>query len=46
MPKYLIGESSRIYRIVLELLANSLKFTAEGEVNVIGRLIKKLKKML
>ncbi|HEV2524141.1 MAG TPA: ATP-binding protein, partial [Gammaproteobacteria bacterium] len=44
MPKYLMGDSGRIYRIVLELLANALKFTAQGEVNVIATLVKKTTK--
>lgn len=44
IPKYLMGDSGRIYRIILELLANALKFTAEGEVNVIATLVKITKK--
>ncbi len=38
---YLIGDSIRIYRIILELLGNSLKFTQEGQVNVYAKLTKK-----
>jgi len=38
IPKYLIGDSVRIYRVVLELLVNSLKFTQEGHVNVFAKL--------
>jgi two-component system aerobic respiration control sensor histidine kinase ArcB len=46
IPKYVIGDSFRIYRIVLELLANALKFTKRGEVNVIATLVKKTTKNL
>ncbi|HXH54865.1 MAG TPA: histidine kinase dimerization/phospho-acceptor domain-containing protein [Gammaproteobacteria bacterium] len=46
IPKHVIGDSFRIYRIVLELLANALKFTTRGEVNVIATLVKKLRKTL
>lgn len=34
IPKYLIGDPIRIYRIILELLVNALKFTKEGTVSV------------
>ncbi len=41
IPKYIIGDPVRIYRIALELLANALKFTSTGEVNIFARLGKK-----
>lgn len=44
LPKYLMGDSGGIYHIVLELLANALKFTAQGEVNVITTVVKRTKK--
>ncbi|HAT3877889.1 TPA: PAS domain-containing protein [Legionella pneumophila] len=34
IPKYLIGDSIRIHRILLELLANSLNFTDSGFVKL------------
>jgi two-component system, OmpR family, aerobic respiration control sensor histidine kinase ArcB len=34
IPPCLIGDSKRIYRIVLELVANALKFTAQGNVTL------------
>jgi two-component system, OmpR family, aerobic respiration control sensor histidine kinase ArcB len=41
IPSYLIGDATRIYRIVLELLGNALKFTHEGMVAVSAKLYKK-----
>ncbi len=41
IPKYLIGDSVRIYRIVLELIVNALKFTKKGHVSVFAKLGKK-----
>ena len=41
IPKHLIGDPMRVYRIVLELLANALKFTAKGQVDVYVDLMKK-----
>ena len=38
---YLIGDPVRIYRIILELLGNALKFTQQGRVNVYAKLAKK-----
>ncbi len=34
IPLFLMSDPTRIYRIILELLSNALKFTEEGEVNV------------
>jgi two-component system, OmpR family, aerobic respiration control sensor histidine kinase ArcB len=34
IPPCLTGDSKRIYRIVLELVANALKFTAQGNVTL------------
>ena len=40
IPKYVIGDSVRIYRIVLELVGNALKFTQIGHVKVYAKLVK------
>ncbi|WP_010597020.1 sensor histidine kinase [Rickettsiella massiliensis] len=37
---YLIGDPDRVQRIVLELITNALKFTEQGKVTLIVRLIK------
>ena len=41
IPKYLIGDPLRIYRIILELLSNALKFTSEGQVNIYAQWLRK-----
>lgn len=41
IPKYLIGDPVRIYRIVLELLVNALKFTSKGQVEVLVKTVEK-----
>jgi len=41
LPEHLIGDPGRIYRIVLELLSNSLKFTKKGHVSVSAKLSKR-----
>jgi two-component system, OmpR family, aerobic respiration control sensor histidine kinase ArcB len=41
IPLSLIGDPIRIYRIVLELLANALKFTLKGKVSISTELAKK-----
>lgn len=41
IPENLIGDPARIYRIILELLVNALKFTKNGHVNVFVKLGKK-----
>lgn len=41
IPNYFIGDPVRIYRILLELLANALKFTPTGAVNLLVRFVKK-----
>lgn len=40
IPSYLMGDHVRIYRIMLELIANALKFTQEGHISVSARLVK------
>lgn len=40
IPKYIIGDSVRIYRIVLELLVNALKFTQHGKILISVKLVK------
>jgi len=40
VPTCLVGDPVRIYRIVLELLANALKFTQEGYVRIAAKLAK------
>jgi two-component system aerobic respiration control sensor histidine kinase ArcB len=40
IPRYVIGDSTRIHRIVLELIANGLNFTKHGSVKLITQLAK------
>lgn len=46
LPHSLIGDPVRIYRVILELLANALKFTPTGHVNIVASLEKKEKQDL
>jgi len=41
IPQYLISDPIRIYRILLELVVNALKFTDHGYINVNAKLAKK-----
>jgi len=41
IPQCLVGDLIRIYCIILELLANALKFTNQGEVNIVATLARK-----
>jgi signal transduction histidine kinase len=41
IPKTLIGDSGRIYRILLELLSNAFRFTKQGKVDILIKLAKK-----
>lgn len=34
LPKYFVGDSMRVHRIVLELVTNALNFTSEGTIKV------------
>ncbi len=38
IPKYLLGDPTRIYRVALELITNALKFTQIGHVKIAARL--------
>lgn len=40
IPRYLLGDSTRIHRIVLELIANALNFTERGSVRLAAKLVK------
>lgn len=44
IPQYLIGDSVRIHRIVLELLANALNFTDTGFVRLSAKLARRQKR--
>jgi PAS domain S-box-containing protein len=44
IPPYLISDPIRIYRIILELLVNALKFTRQGYVRVVATLGEKIEK--
>jgi len=41
IPRYLISDPIRIYRILLELVVNALKFTDHGSVSINAKLAKK-----
>lgn len=40
IPPYLIGDQTRIHRILLNLVSNAIKFTREGKVKIIVKLSK------
>jgi PAS domain S-box-containing protein len=40
IPNYLLGDLKRVYRIVLELVTNALKFTKRGTIMVRSKLVK------
>lgn len=40
IPDYLIGDSARIHRIILELITNAINFTHKGSVKLSARLAK------
>jgi two-component system aerobic respiration control sensor histidine kinase ArcB len=40
IPAFLMGDPIRIYRIVLELLVNALKFTHKGYVKIVAKIAK------
>jgi nitrogen-specific signal transduction histidine kinase/CheY-like chemotaxis protein len=44
IPAYLIGDSTRIQRIILELVTNALNFTNKGHVKLSAQLAKQNKK--
>lgn len=41
IPRYLVGDSTRVHRIVLELVTNALNFTEKGAVKVTTQLAKR-----
>lgn len=40
IPRYLIGDKTRIHRILLNLVSNAIKFTQHGSVDIVLRLSK------
>jgi len=40
IPHYLVGDGKRIYRVILELVTNALKFTHKGGVKISAELAK------
>jgi len=40
IPPYLIGDSTRVHRLILELVANALNFTHKGTISLITQLAK------
>ncbi len=40
IPHYVIGDSTRVHRIVLELVTNALNFTTKGHVKISAKLAK------
>ena len=46
LPPFVIGDAKRLFRILLELMTNALKFTSEGEIAVSTTLLEKTEKGL
>jgi two-component system aerobic respiration control sensor histidine kinase ArcB len=44
LPAYTIGDSRRIHRVILELVANALNFTEKGQIKITTQLIKSKKR--
>ncbi|KTD29648.1 MULTISPECIES: PAS domain-containing hybrid sensor histidine kinase/response regulator [Legionella] len=44
MPTYIISDQNKLYRILLNLLGNAIKFTAKGYVEIEIKLLKKERK--
>ena len=41
IPPYVIGDQTRIHRILLNLVSNAIKFTQQGKVEIIAKLAKR-----
>ena len=46
IPHYLIGDSTRIQRVILELITNALNFTDKGHVKITTKLARKNEKSI